>query len=1068
MSEGHATDRVPARPRDEWGATPIWPARGNGTASVPYTLASLASRPRQTGPSTSSRRLNGMSSFGSARIPASPNGGRLEGPLPLVGRTRELAALEALMEGGGDGTSVVIVAGEGGVGKSRLAQELGERAERRGWGVTYGRAFPVEAGVPYALFSDAFMPILRGMDPDALTVLSRGGESELRYLFPALGHGEGPADFGSDPDEFRTRLMWNFAEFLKSYAAREPLLCVLEDLQWADESSLQLLHFLGRQVAGHPILIVCTYNDTQRDQSLELVRTERSLVSLGVGEIRRLEPLTLDQVSELVRLTFSVDADVVREFCALLFGWTRGNPFFLEEILKSLIASGRLSRKAGAWIGWDASDFGLPASIRDAVISRVGATSEDARAVAELTAIIGARAGYALLASISGMQERELLGALEELCASRILDERTEAGTVVYDFSHPLVRQTLYNEFGLQRARLLHGVVAEAMETFYGDRALEHADELAFHFQRTDAEQLRAKAAIYLAAAGRTALERRADHEAVSYLRAALDRADTGDDGGMALQVELVPQLARAYQHLGEFEEAGKLWSAALRHLEDDAPEQASLRRALGMAHFWCGRHAEAQEQLDAGLAAAERANDQASEVRLRVTKAHCLQELGRGGDAMETLAPALPLAKELDDPGLLARVHRALALLHLWVGPPARAREHAEHAIGLARRTGDSSIEFWARWVLAVLEGMRGDTAEMGIAVDQVNELASSARSPVLRLWTADMSIELAYFRGEWDRGIAIGSKAIALARSLNQRTLLPRLLVWTSQIHLGRGEVDEAKKLLDEAIEISGINKPDASVDVHQVVPVYIGWAYYLVGLGDYYEAIEMADRGLEIAEGTGYTLWAMHRLLPILAEAYLWAGEVDKAEAVGQRIRQHSNRLDHKLGHAWADACEALVMWKRGDPAGAISLMRKAAEALDEIPMLWDSARIRRQMAGRMAEVGDTEGAAAELKRVHEIFVKLGADLELEKARMQFREIGQRPPPKGVGEGIAGLTARELEVARLVARRMSNKAIGKQLGMAPRTASTHLSNIYQKLGISSRGELADLIRGVDQAGV
>ena len=1000
-------------------------------------------------------------------ITAVPNGGRLEGPLPLVGRTRELAALEALMEGSGDGTSVVIVAGEGGVGKSRLALELGARAARRGWHVTYGRAFPVEAGVPYALFSDAFLPILRGMDPDTLTVLSRGGQTELRYLFPAMGHGDEPADAGGDPDEFRTRLMWNFAEFLKGYAAREPLLCVLEDLQWADESSLQLLHFLGRQVAGHRILIVCTYNDTQRDQSLELVRTERSLVSLGVGEIRRLEPLSLEQVSELVRLAFGVEAEVVREFSALLYGWTRGNPFFLEEILKSLIASGRITRQAGAWVGWDASDFSLPASIRDAVISRVSACSKQAREVAELTAIIGARARYPLLASVSGLSERDLLAALEELCGARILDERTDAGTVVYDFSHPLVRQTLYNEFGLQRARVLHGAVAEAMESFYGDRALEHADELAFHFQRTDATQLRGKAAIYLAAAGRAALERRADHEVVSYLRAALDRAEASEDGGAALWTEVVPQLARAYQHLGSFEEAGKLWTAALRRGGDSGPDAPALHRALGMVHFWCGRHSEAQEQLDAGLTAAERAHDQAGEIRLRVSKAHCLQELGRGADAMATLAPALPLAEELGEPGPLARVHRALALLHLWVGPPDKARAHAERAIVLAREIGDTSIEFWARWGLAVLGGMRGDTSEMSRAVDQVNELANGARSPVLRLWTADMSIELAYFTGEWDRGIATGNKAIALARSLNQRTLLPRLLVWTSQIYLSRGQLDEAKELLDEAIEISGLNDPDSTVDVHQVVPVYIGWASYLVGLGDYHEAIEVAERGLEIAEGTGYTLWAMHRLLPILGEAYLWAGEIDRAEEVGERIREHSNRLDHKLGHAWADACEALVMWKRGDPKGAISLMRTAAEALEEIPMLWDSARIRRQMAGRMAEVGTTEEAAVELKHVHDIFVKLGANLELEKARMQFRQIGQRPPPKGVGEGMAGLTGRELEVARLVARRLSNKAIGKELGMAARTASTHLSNIYQKLGVSSRGELADLVRGFDQPG-
>jgi len=1008
-----------------------------------------------------------MSNFGSSRIPAAHNGGRLEGPLPLVGRTRELAALEALMEGPGASTSVVIVAGEGGVGKTRLAVELGARAERRGWQVTFGRAFPVEAGVPYALFSDAFLPILRGMDPDALTVLSRGGETELRYLFPALGHGDGPADFGADPDEFRTRLMWNFAEFLKSYAARDPLLCVLEDLQWADESSLELLHFLGRQVAGHRILIVCTYNDTQRDQSFELVRTERSLVSLGVGEIRRLEPLTLDQVSELVRLTFGVDAEVVREFSALLFGWTRGNPFFLEEILKSLIESGRLTRHAGTWVGWDASDFSLPASIRDAVVTRVSATSQDARAVAELTAIIGTRARYPLLASVSGLTEPALLSALEELCAARILHERAEAGTVVYDFLHPLVRQTLYNEFGLQRARVLHGVVAQSMETYYGEKALDHADELAFHFHRADAAQLGGKAAVYLGAAGRTALERRADHEAVSYLRAALERVDASEEEGVALQADLVPQLARAYQHLGDFEEAGKLWTAALRAVGDDAPEQPALRRALGMVHFWCGRHAEAQQELDAGLSAAERAKDQAGEIRLRVTKAHCLQELGRGSAAMETLAPALPLAEQLGDLRMLARVHRALALLHIWVGPADRARTHAERAIVLARQIGDTSIEFWARWGLAVLEGMRGDTVGMASAVDQVNELASSSHSPVLRLWTADMSIELAYFRGDWDRGISIGKKAIALARSLHQRTLLPRLLVWTSQIHLSRGQLDEAKMLLDEAIAVSGIGNADATVDVHQVVPVYIGWAYYLVGLGDYSEAIEVAERGLAIAEGTGYTLWAMHRLLPILAEAHLWAGEIDEAESVGKRIREHSNRLDHKLGHAWADACEALVMWKRGDPNGAISLMRTAAEALEEIPMLWDSARIRRQMAGRMAEVGATEEATAELKRVHDIFVKLGADLELEKARIQFREMGHRPPPKGVGEGMAGLTVRELEVARLVANRMSNKAIGKKLGMAARTASTHLSNIYQKLGITSRGELADVIRGIDAPG-
>jgi ATP/maltotriose-dependent transcriptional regulator MalT len=484
------------------------------------------------------------------------------------------------------------------------------------------------------------------------------------------------------------------------------------------------------------------------------------------------------------------------------------------------------------------------------------------------------------------------------------------------------------------------------------------------------------------------------------------------------------------------------------------------------MCYYWRGMHAEARAELDAGLRSAEARDDSAETVRLLVAKAHCLQEVGRGTQALEALTGALPLAERLGDPALLARVHRALALLRIWIGPREVAREHAERAIELARQVGDLSIEFWARWGLAVLEGMRGDTEQLARAVDEVNALADRARSPVLRLWTADMSIELTYFRGEWDRGIAFGTKAIALARSLHQRTLLPRLLVWTSQIHLGRGQLEQAKALLDEAVAVAGLDTPGASIDVHQVVPVHIGLAYYHVAVGDFGHAIAAAEKGLEIAEGTGYVLWAMHRLLPILAEAYLWAGEIERADAVGRRMREHSERLDHRLGHAWADACEALVMWKRGDPAGAVDLMRAAAEALEEIPMLWDAARVRRQMAGRLADLGRMEEASAELKRVHDIFAKLGAELELEKARMQFRQIGHRPPPKGVGEGLGGLTARELEVARLVAQRKSNKAIGKELDMAARTASTHLSNIYQKLGISSRGELADFIRDLDGA--
>lgn len=986
---------------------------------------------------------------------------QLPGTTPLVGRSQELAALEALLDGRKAPVSMVLLRGEIGSGKSRLAAEFHARAERRGWTIAQGRAYPVERGVPFALFSDAFLPLLRQMDVGTLTVLSRGGEADLRLLFPALGKGDGdhPAPAAGDPEEFRTRLFWNFAEFLRSYSERTPLLLVLEDLQWADPSSLELIHFLARQASDGRIFVLATYSETDRERHVPLMEMERSLVSLGVAEPLRLEPLDREAVTELVCRAFSVDADLVREFSAMLFGWTRGNPFFVEEILKSLVAHGGLTNQNGAWIGWNARDFALPGTVRDAVLSRLASFSEDAQTTAELAAVIGARAGYPLLASISGLSEVALLEALEELCTHRLLTERSDSGTVVYDFRHPLVRETLYREIGLQRSRILHGAVAEAMEAYWGDHALAHADELAYHFARTDSDHLASKALKYLGAAGRDALARHADREAADYLRAALERATRV--GASTEAGALVQDLARAHQRLGEYEEAAALWNNALARVPADTAQHAALKRALGLAAFWCGRRDEAFTHFAEGMASARAANDATQSVHLHLVRSHCLQELGRAAEAKRDIESALEEAETLGRPELLARVHRSLALLHVWIGPPAEADRHAQRAVSLAREVGDLTVEFWSVWGLAVLWGMIGDTARMRQGIAEATRLADLLRSPVLRLWTAEMSIELAYGTGEWDSAIALGEQSIALARSLNQNSLLPRLLAWTSLIYVGRGDMERAGALVEEACRISGMYDEGAERDVHLVVPAYICLANYFVGRGDYQDAIRAARQGLEIAEGTGYTLWAVHRLLPILAEACLWAEEVDEAETLGKRLREHATGMDHKLGLAWADACDAMVIWKRGDPKGGAVAMRHSAEALERIPMIPYSVRIRRQLAGRLAEIGDREGAVAELRKVHDVFVRLGAELELEKTRIQFREVGHRPPPRGSGEGMAGLTERELQISRLVGRRKSNKAIGKDLAISPRTVSTHLSNIFQKLDVSSRTELGDLVR-------
>ncbi|MFQ5537325.1 MAG: helix-turn-helix transcriptional regulator [Gemmatimonadota bacterium] len=1003
---------------------------------------------------------------------SSPGSTRGDIFLPLVGRTRELAELEAAVEGstapdGSDSPRTVLLTGEDGVGKSRLARELASRMQARGWTVAHGRAYPMERGVPYALFSDALLPVLKELPAETISVLSRGGQAELSVLFPALAKHARDVPrprSGGNPEEFRTRILWNFTEFLQAFAERTPLLLILEDLHWADESSLQLLHFVARRIGDRRVFLLGTYADPASEPAPGLDQVSRSLLSLGSARPVRLSPLDQDQVKELVCRTFGTSERLVGEFSALLYGWTRGSPFFVEEILKSLVAGGKLVYRKGTWSGWDARDFDLPGSVRAAVLARVERLSADARTLLQELAVLGNRAGHSLIAAVSALDQEALLDALAELRRHRFILEVPAKTEVVYEVLQPIVRQTVYENLGMQRARLLHARVAEAVEAFRGEDALLHADELAYHLLRTDAPGLAGKARHYLVHAGREALERHADQEGVKYLEAALERIPAGEDQE---REAVLLDLARGKLRLGEHRSAISILEDLLARAGEDPPRRAELHRQLALAHRLHGDLSAALRELD--LAAHHAEEGGVNLVPIRMARAQCLQDLGRGTAARDELQACLPLAEAAGDARLLARVHRSLALLHVWIGPPEEARRHARRAIELAREAGDRHTEFWARWGLAIQAGMMGNTEEMREDAARAQELADEIRSPVLRLWTNELFIEVAYATGDWGTGIVLGEQSIAAARALNQRVLLPRLLVWTSLFYVGRGDLERAESLVEEAIRISGIAPADDEAgedegedrDVHLVVPGYIGLAYYLVGIEEYERAIEAARKGLEIAEGTGYILWAIHRLLPILAEACLWAGRIDEAEELGRRMRTHAEAMDHKLGFAWADACDALVCWKRGDSQGGAVLMRRAAERLEEIPMIPYAARIRRQLAGRLAEIGDIEGSLAELRRVHDTFAELGARKELEKARIQFREVGHRPPPRGAGEGLAGLTAREQEIARLVAQRMSNKAIARELGISPRTVSTHLSNIFQKLDVHSRVQLADLLR-------
>ena len=994
---------------------------------------------------------------------------KLPAEAPLVGRREELARLTAAIEDAENGTGrVIFISGEGGVGKTRLATAAAEIAEKRGWSVVIGRAYPVETGVPYALFSDALLPLVRKIEPAALSVLTRGGAAELSLLFPALGAPSSKsAAAGLDAAELKARLLWNFSQFLGRLSAKKPLLILLDNLQWADASSLELLHFVARHLERQNVVLLCTYNEAERDTNVALRTTEHSLHRLGLVSVDRLRPLTEENVGELVHAVFGVSPATTSQFVALLYSWTRGNPFFVEETLKVFIESGRLEERDGRWMGFGLQTFEMPLTVRDAVAGRLGRLSEPARKLANLAAVIGARATYDTLLSVSDLDEPAFVAAIEELCRERVLEETDSGDRPAYDFSHPLLQQVLYSELGRARATLLHGSVAEALEKKYALTALQHSDELAFHFSR--ASSLGEKGIKYLTIAGENALAKYANREAAGYLSTALEAIDSAPLEGTreTSRERVIMGLARALQRLGEYDRAIGYWKIAADNSarRGDNATIASVQYRMALAHYWSGRHASALDHYNAGLVAADASGNRQQALRLRLARGICLQELGRLDEAQRDLESAHQGAASggVESQVLLARAHRALLLLYAWTGPLDVARKHGEDALRHAHASGQPMLQWSAHWAMAILTGVSGDERAMALHLAESAKLAEESRSPLLPLWTAELTVQYLSSIGDWDAGLELAERTIAGAQKLGQRALLPRLYVWAGMMLLPRGEIARAKAYFDEAWTVSGADKgAERPLDVPSVVPAHLGMAAYHLAKEEYAEAVTVGESGLAIADRTGHAVWGLQWLLPLICEAALLGLDFARAEALSARMRKDATRLQHKLGLAFSDACDALlVLYRDNNAARAIPLLRSAATQFDAIPLPAQSARVRRRLAYALLDNGERDEGMRELKRAHEVFVRLRAAGELDATREALRELGVRPPSRSAVPGAAGLTGRETEIARMVASRKSNKDIGSTLNISARTVSTHLSNIFVKLGVASRGELADYVR-------
>jgi tetratricopeptide (TPR) repeat protein len=760
------------------------------------------------------------------------------------------------------------------------------------------------------------VPFLRDVGSASLQVLSRGAGAELALLFPALRTDDTPVRTG-DAAELKPRLFDAFSHLIGNLAKKSPMLIVLENLHWADPSSLDLFHFVARGVASHPIMLVATYNDAHRDTQRSIKLVEQSLTSLGVLTRQVLPPLTREETSRLIEQGYGETASALGDFPDRVHSRTRGNPFFIEETLKALINSGRLKREGDRWVGWATEQLALPDSIRDALSLRYDRLSEEAKTVEQLAAVVGAQVPHALLERLTRMEPAALLTAIDDLRRERVFEETDGSGGPAYVFTHPMLQEMLYAELGKARQRAMHAQIADALEAMRGTDALAHAEEIAIHFRLAESEAQSERAVRYLVRAGEIAVTRGAHREAAESLSAALALLDHAGDA--AASESVLESLGRAKHRLGDY--AGAIAhfkrAVAMAEARSDDRRVAALERRIGLAWLRRGEFLVALSHHDRGLAAALRAGDKASEASFHLARSSGMMEVGDGAAAERAGRMALEIAEALGEPRLLARVHLSLQALRIWRGPSAAAVEHGQKAIEFARAADDLRTIWQAEWSFGFLAGLTGDSAGTLRHIEAASRIADELRSPVLRLWTAEVSIEYRSGIGDWNEALELAERSIEQAQAFGQRNLLPRLLVWSALVHCGRGEMEEAKQKIDLAWERSGADRADdgTPINVHHVVPAHVGLGYYHLYRRDYHAALDVGERGLAIADRTGYTVWAVHRLLPLLAEASLWVRDWDRSEAYGARLRVLADQLGHPLARAWSDACFALQRMLQG---------------------------------------------------------------------------------------------------------------------------------------------------------
>ena len=944
--------------------------------------------------------------------------GSIQSPV-LVGRDSFLALIEDRLAAAAAGEGrLLFVAGEAGIGKTRLLSAVARQAGADGFAVVRAAAFPDDVQSLAGLLLDLAGNLLPAREP-ALSELGRNLTSRVRAISAAAG----------DAHHRRRVLVQDLADLLVTADPGTPVLIILEDLHWADELSLDVLGHLASRLATRPLLVTGAYRSDELYPRLPMRDLRARLLGQRLTEEIRLPRLGLAQTAAMTSALLGRPAPA--QMVQAIHERSDGIPLHVEELLAA-VDEDTLTPQSGAAI----QAATVPDTLGDAVLSRVRHLAANIRDVASAAAVIGRSFDFDLLTVVTGRDPDEVAGALRQLQDAYLV--LPGADEVTFDFRHALIRDTLYADTDLPTRRRLHERVARAAV----DRGYRGAF-ISAHFEQAQCHELAHEYAV--AAAGEAAsvsahgealeLYRRAVRnlpgelpapERTGLFAALGDEAAATDDntaaaeayrtahelmasaGDALVAAALVPRMVAVAHLLGENLPARVgLLQAALDSLDGVAGadrERARLGSAMAAAYLVDDRLDEAIAYGEASRAESQRLGDEEAALNTAATLGSVLVFAGRMEEGWRLLEDAIARATSAQQEAEAARGYRMIGSSASALVEYDLAERWLTEGIGYAEK-----VELWNH-----------------------------------RHYMASHLAHVQWATGQWQAAARTAHQALADGRGGITTQITAQFVL--GYLALGRGDWTVAADLLGEAF-----GQGDRMAELQRLSPPLWGLAEAARCQGDYDTALRHCERGYQASAGVTDASYLYPYLLTGV-RAHLARGDVDAAQAWSDQVsavltvRAIPGTLP-AIGHA-----RGLLLLARGEVAAAYQELQAARESWQVLRRFWEGTWARLDLAEAAARARRRGEAAVLTDEVRAIAAASGAAVLAAAADRLSGSFDQAKP----AEPWYPLSEREFEVARLVAAGLTNPQIAEQLVLAPKTISAHVTHILTKLGAARRAEI------------